>query len=374
MVKRKKPPRPAQPSADELVAKAREHGDRGELTLAEARFREALALAPDHIGILAMLGGVLVERGNADEAIDLLERARVAVPDFAPVHFALGTAYAMAGHDEIAVASMEIAGKLDPSSSLPFERLARLHIRAHRPREAIGVLRRVLRRDPTNTNATFMLAALTGENAAVPTDMPPELVADLFDTYASTFDTHLEGLAYRVPKALAALVGDVEPTARDWVVVDLGCGTGLAGVELRDRARTLIGCDLSPRMIDRAKERAIYDELHVEDLAATLSRASGVDLIVAADVFIYLGALDQTIAACAKALRPGGLLAFSTEKSDGADVALQPTLRQKHSESYLVGLARANELTVERAEPSILRVDQGESVHGILYLLRRGTM
>lgn len=372
MVKRKKP-RPTPPTADELVARAREHGDRGELALAEATFREALALAPGHIGILAMLGGVLVERGNATEAIDLLERARAAAPSFAPVHLALGMAYAMEGHDEIAVAAMETAGKLDPTSSLPFERLARHHIRAERPREAIGILRRVLRRDPGNANATFMLAALTGERAegAAPLETPLELVADLFDTYAPTFDSHLERLQYRVPKALATLVGEVEPAARDWVIVDLGCGTGLAGVELRDRARTLIGGDLSPRMIERAKERAIYDELAVEDLAATLARVRDVDLIVAADVFIYLGVLDETIAACAAALRPDGLLAFSTEKSDGADVALQPTLRHKHADGYLRGLARANSLTVERAEPAILRVDQGEPVHGVLYVLRR---
>lgn len=374
-MKRKKA-RPPTRTAEELVELGQQHAERGELAEAEAHYREALALAPDHLGVVTLLGLLLVERGDPEAAIDLLEGARARVPAFAPVQLALGSAYAAAGHDGLAVAAMEAAIKLDTTSTIPLERLAKHHIRANRPREAIGLLRRILRRDPGHAHARFLLGGLSDAPPEGKVESPPpELIADLFDTYAATFDQHLvEGLQYRVPKALAALItGAGAPAERSWCVVDLGCGTGLAGVELRACARTLIGSDLSPRMVTRARQRAIYDELHVEDLAATLARAREVDLIVAADVFCYLGELDATIAACVTALRPGGLLAFSVERGSGDDVALQPTLRYKHADAYIQRLATEHLLAVERAEPSILRIDKDQPVEGTLYLLRRAS-
>jgi predicted TPR repeat methyltransferase len=394
-MKRKKASASAR-TLDEVIDAASQHAARGELAEAEARYREALAIAPDHLGALTLLGMLLVDREKVEGAIDLLERARTVAPGFAPVQLALGSAYAAAGLDELAVAAMEIAIKLDTTSTVPLERLARHHILARRPREAIGLLRRVLRRDPTHAHAKFLLSGLAGDardtadgraavnlepldgageaRTATMVESPPAaLIADLFDTYAPRFDQHLlEELRYSVPRSLASLVGASGAAPdRSRRVLDLGCGTGLAGIELRPYARTLIGSDLSPRMVARARQREIYDELHVEDLATTLARERDVDLIVAADVFLYVGPLEATLAACTTALRPGGLLAFSVERSTGDDVVLQQTLRYAHADSYVLALASAHGLAVERAEPTVLRMDNGEPVSGVLYLLRR---
>lgn len=358
----------AGPSVDALLAQAAAQTERGDLAAAEASYRKALSLAPDHLGVCTLLGMLLVDRDRPDEAIDLLERVREEAPDFPPVHLALGTAYAAAGHDELAVAAMEMAIKLDTASTVPLERLAKHHIRSGRTREAIGLLRRILRRDPAHAQAPFLLAGLTGDHSTARVDAPPpELIAELFDTYATSFEQHLtEKLAYNVPKELVALVAPAPGLS----ILDLGCGTGLAGLELRPFARRLVGSDLSPRMVVRAKQRGIYDELHAEDLVATLGRARDVDLVVAADVFIYVGALEPTFAACATALAPGGVLAFSVEGGEG-DFALQPTLRYAHSEAYIRRLADAHGFTVERTAPSLLRIDNGKPVNGTLLVLRR---
>jgi predicted TPR repeat methyltransferase len=364
-------------SIDEIVEEARRHAERGEPARAAALYREALAIAPDHVGVLTLLGLLLVDGGEVDEAIDVLEHAREIAPDFPPVQLSLGSAYAAAGHDALAVTAMETAIKLDTTTTLPLERLAKHHIAARRPREAIGLLRRILRRDPDHADTKFLLAGLTGERTsdargvALP---PPELIADLFDTYAPKFDQHLvEVLAYRVPKSLAAMLAGLGVTAdRSARVVDLGCGTGLAGVELREHARVLIGSDLSPRMIARARERGIYDELHVEDLGATLARERDVDLIIAADVFIYVGVLEATFAGCASALRAGGRLAFSVERSDTQDVVLQTSLRYSHSDAYIRGLASTHGFSVEKAESTVVRLDhENQPIDGVLYVLRR---
>lgn len=358
---------------DALIAQAQQAAERGDLVAAETGYRAALAAAPDHLGAATLLGLLLVERGEIDGAIELLEHARDLAPGFAPIQLAVGSAYAAAGHDELAVAAMETAIKLDASSTLPLERLARHHIRAKRPREAIGMLRRVLRRDPDHAQARFLLAGLTGDAATALAAAPPaEWIADLFDSYAPTFDAHLvDELQYGVPRSLAALLAGLGmPADRSWRVVDLGCGTGLAGIELRACARELIGVDLSPRMIVRARQRGIYDALHCEDLGVVLARVHDVDLIVAADVFIYVGALEATFAACATALRPSGLLAFSVERSDTENVVFHTNLRYAHSDAYIRRLAGAHGFTIERCEPTVLRVDDGRPIQGLLYVLR----
>jgi predicted TPR repeat methyltransferase len=358
---------------DALIEQAQQAAERGDLATAEAGYRAALAVVPDHLGALTLLGLLLVERGEVDAAIELLEQARDFAPGFPPIQLAIGSAYAAAGHDELAVAAMETAIKLDTSSTVPLERLARHHIRARRPREAIGMLRRVLRRDPDHAQARFLLAGLTGDAKTALAAAPPSAwIADLFDSYAPTFDKHLvDELKYGVPRALAILLADLGmPSDRSWRVLDLGCGTGLAGIELRACARELIGVDLSPRMIVRARQRGVYDQLHCEDLGAVLSRAHEVDLIVAADVFIYVGALEATFAACAKALRPGARLAFSVERSETDDVVFHANLRYAHSEAYIRGLAGTHGFAIERSEPTVLRVDDGRPIHGVLYVLR----
>jgi predicted TPR repeat methyltransferase len=236
----------------------------------------------------------------------------------------------------------------------------------------------VLRRDPTHVQARFLLAGLAGEQAKAegdrPVPSPPaDLIADLFDVYAPKFDEHLvNGLKYSVPESLGTLVAEHGAAADgSWRVVDLGCGTGLAGGVFRPYAKTLIGSDLSPRMITRARERKLYDALYVEDLVATLSREREVDLVVAADVFIYVGVLEATFAACANALKPGGLLAFSVERSEVDDVILESTLRYAHSDTYVRRLATAHRFTIVHAVEAALRVEDMRPEVGVLYLLQR---
>lgn len=369
-MKRKK----AKLGVEELLAAGQQHNERGELPEAVACYAKALALAPDHPPTMCLLGLTLVDMEDYAGAIEVLERARAIAPEFAPIQLALGSAYSAAGEDHLAVTAMETAIKLDDSSTIPLERLAKHHLRQDRTREAIGLLRRVLRRDPDHAQAKYLLAGLTGDkDPAVIARPPGDLIGELFDAYAPSFDEHLtKRLQYNVPRALAELVAGCGVAADgSHVIVDLGCGTGLAGVELKSSARRLIGSDLSPRMIVKARQRGIYDELYAEDLVATLGRARDVDLVVAADVVIYLGDLEPTFAACATALRPGGLFAFSIERGENTDVELLSTLRYAHAPAYIERLAAQHGFAVERAQDSVLRVDKEQPVHGVLYALRR---
>jgi predicted TPR repeat methyltransferase len=233
----------------------------------------------------------------------------------------------------------------------------------------------VLELEPAHDRARFLVASLTGGHVDA---APADYVTELFDSYAPGFEAHLvDGLGYRAPAQLAELVaaagaGDELPQ-RAWRVIDVGCGSGLGGAAFRAIARHLIGSDLSPRMIEIARRRGIYDELHVEDLTATLRRArADADLIVAADVFIYVGALDDAFRAAAGALRPGGLLALSTERGDGDGFRLQPSSRYAHGDGYVRGLAQRHGFAVREARDTVLRTDHTGPVAGVLYLLAAG--
>jgi predicted TPR repeat methyltransferase len=368
-VKRKKPRPPRRP-AGELVAEALAHQERGELGDAERIYRAVLEREPDHHAALNLLAMILIERGDAASAGPMIARAIAVAPGVAWYHLNLGHALAAAGRDAEAAAAMAESARLDPASPIPRYDLGRHHLRHGRPHDALAALREVLARDPAHDRARFLVASLTGGH----TDTAPAgYVTELFDSYAPGFEAHLvDVLGYRAPAELAALVAAEHPAARDWLVIDLGCGSGLCGAAFRDHARRLIGSDLSPRMIEIARGRGVYDELRVEDLTATLARAAGADLIVAADVFIYVGALDAAFAGAAAALGPGGRFAFSTERGDGDGFRLQASRRYAHGDGYVRALAARHGFAVGAAQDTVLRIDHGGPVAGVLYVLAKG--
>lgn len=367
-MKRKKA-KPRRRPASELIAEALALQERGALVEPEQIYREVLRHEPDHHGALNLLAMILIEQNDPGAAATLITRAIAVAPDVAWYHLNLGHAYAAAGLDERAALAMQASAGLDPDSPIPRYDLARHHLRHGRPGEALVALRQVLDRDPSHERARFLVASLSGGHVDT---APADYVTELFDSYAPRFEAHLVNvLDYKAPAQLAELVATAgHPPRRAWQVIDLGCGSGLGGAAFSSFARHLVGSDLSPRMIEIARKRGVYDELHVEDLAATLRRAGAdVDLVVAADVFIYVGALDEPFRAAASALRPGGLLAFSTERCEGDGYRLLPSSRYAHADGYVRGLAQRHGFAVREAQDTVLRIEQSEPVSGMLYLL-----
>lgn len=192
--------------------------------------------------------------------------------------------------------------------------------------------------------------------------MPPAFVETLFDQYAPGFEAALVGrLGYQAPALLAR--GLTAPYGR---VLDLGCGTGLMGQELRGGATWLEGWDISAEMLREADGKAIYDRLDKRDLTALPLSAPHWDLITAADVFAYLGALEQILGWVAGALTDGGRLAFTVELHDGAEAyVLQESRRYAHAPGHLADLLIAAGFEA-RMEPAVLRQDRGAPIHGLL--------
>jgi predicted TPR repeat methyltransferase len=94
------------------------------------------------------------------------------------------------------------------------------------------------------------------------------------------------------------------------------------------------------------------------------------DLLFAADVFVYVGALEEVFQAAAAAIEPAGMFCFSVEAAQAQDLELRSTLRYAHSEHYVRDLADRSGFAVTRCVRQVLRTDQEKPIEGILFWLQ----
>lgn len=116
----------------------------------------------------------------------------------------------------------------------------------------------------------------------------PDDCVDAYKDWADTYEQDtVDGMNYVAPRVAAQrLAGLVKPGAE---ILDAGCGTGLAGVELAALGFTTIdGMDISPDMLDQARKKAVYRNLQVEDMTRTLSYGDeAYDAVVCVGTFTH---------------------------------------------------------------------------------------
>lgn len=276
-------------------------------------------------------------RSRVEEAIAAYRRAAAAVPvgGAGRVRLNLGLALRTQGRLEEAIPELQRAAELLPAEAAPRFHSGVALKRLGRAAEAAAAFRSCLAVEPAHAEAAHLLSALGSGPAADPPAAASEgYVRSVFDAAAGGYDDHLVNkLGYRGPEILEAAVATAigrrvpgaacaQEAAGGWeagLVLDLGCGTGLCGSWLRGVGHRLVGIDLSAEMLVQAEARGLYDALVAGDVLTALGdgRLVGpggrVQLIVAADVFVYLGALDGVLAAAAGVLAPCGLVAFTVE-------------------------------------------------------------
>jgi predicted TPR repeat methyltransferase len=308
----------------------------GEAQAAVALLRAQLESGGGLLTRLA-LGRALLAANEIPQALEELREAAALAPGIPDAVLALGEALLAAGHLPTAIAELQRALRLDPGCKKAQYTLGCAWLEAGETAQARDVL-------ATLATSASPLAACAAEKILEAEAMQraqrasPGYVRHLFDQFSADYDQRmLDVLSYRahlILRELAELV--ISAPGNSLAVLDLGCGTGLAGEAFRDLAKRLDGVDLSPRMIERAREREIYDELWVGDLEIALQRKKRrYDLIVAADTLVYLGDLSGAFAAASSHLRPNGYFLFTVEAKAGEGFELGPKRRYRHSEAYL---------------------------------------
>jgi predicted TPR repeat methyltransferase len=282
------------------------------------------------------------------------------------------------GEPDAAAELMEQALELVPAWAAGWYRLATYREKAGNTEGAIEAYRQTRDRSENDIFGAALKLALLGD-IATPDQPPSSYIERLFDDYAGRFETSLvEKLGYDVPQKLAALIAT---TGRHYTLaVDLGCGTGLLGPEIRGMVDRLEGFDLSQNMLAKAAEKHVYDHLEQADLSLTPDYTGlfsqgpqhRADLITAADVLMYLGNLESVFTAIVALAAPGADLTFSVEEATEAEgFCLAPSLRYAHSEAYVTALCGRHGFAVGTVSKTTIRKDGANTISGILFLARK---
>jgi predicted TPR repeat methyltransferase len=356
--------------ARDFFVQGLDHYQSGRFAAAELQFAASLALLPGRVSSLTNLGATRLKLGKFRDAADLLEEAVAKEPDNVEALAHLATALAELGHAARALACVERALQVNPDLGPAWTLRGSLLKELGRLDDARAAFRNAIEHGADTSTNHYQLASLGAEGA--PRTAPREYVQALFDGYADGFEEHLvQVLRYRAPDILVeGLVGPDRVFAR---ALDLGCGTGLCGLKLRPLARQLHGVDLSGNMVERAARRGVYDEVVHDDLAHFLNATPNrYDLVLAADVFIYVGALEDVFAGVARVLEPGGLFCFSVEKAqDGREFELRRSMRYAHSPGYIQKLAVQFGFEFRSTAEHSIRDDQRTPIPGFFAWLVR---
>ena len=326
-------------SPQALTNIARLQARREEWVRSEQTARRAIALAPEFGEAWHHLSLALLGQRRMDDAFEAAARAEQLLPRSAATTEAFGFALSASGDRE----------------------------------RLVAFYRDWLAREPDNPYVQHHLAASLGESSERASDAYVEKV---FDEFAVDFDLQLAKLKYCAPELVqGALRAALPAPSAQLAIADLGCGTGLCGPLVKPWARSLVGCDLSARMLERAARRGVYDAVVKAELVQFMAdRPGAFDVLVSADTLIYFGELGQAFAAAHAALRPGGTLCFTLEslpEDSAQDQRLTESGRYAHT---LAGLRRrlaAAGFAEPSIEPVVPRFESGKPVAGWLAIVRR---
>ena len=141
-------------------------------------------------------------------------------------------------------------------------------------------------------------------------------VADRYDGWAAGYDEDLAAWSYQAPAVVAEAVISRHATAAS--LLDVGCGTGLVGRELRARGfgGRVLGLDISHASLEGARQSGAYDSAEPADLQQPLpSPDDSVDVLVCVGVMTYLPDVEGLWREFARVTRPGGLV-VATQRED----------------------------------------------------------
>ena len=382
-----------------------EQFERQQFEAAAALFEQALRLAPGRPSVLMNLGASCVQLGRFEQADACLQQALAADDSQTDAWVAWGVTQMALGQWAQALHSHERARALGADGADFCLRWGQCLAHAGRLSEAVQAFDQALTHAPNLAEAWSQRAhaqrdmgqmdqAIAGYQRALALGADPELhryylaaispdqplvnapvayVQRLFDQYADDFESHLvDQLGYQGHSVLLQHL-PVDPAARFERVWDLGCGTGLCGSLIRPRADHLVGVDLSSAMVAKSRSLGVYDRLHAQELVDFLKQATEqADLVLAADVFIYVGQLEAVFEALSPRVRPGAWLAFTVEEADpGLEVQLHSSLRYAHALTYLQKLAARHGWQWAKVHHAPLRLDQAQPLMGAYVYLQK---
>ncbi|MFT3856490.1 MAG: methyltransferase domain-containing protein [Aquabacterium sp.] len=369
-----KPAMPSQVEIDALTTLFQQ----GRVAELEKQILRMTQQYPQHGVAWKFMGVLLRMQGKLAESLKPMQTACKLLPYDHEAFNNLGSTLEALKEPKFAEACYQRAIQVKPDYADGLLNLAHLLLHNGRPQEAAPLFERRLALTPDDDYVRHLVMSLRGQQSERAT---PGYVAKIFDNQADNFEAHwVEGLQYTVPRQLADLINACGQAPQGpWRVLDLGCGTGLMGVAIASRASELIGVDLSPKMLEKARSKGVYQSLLQADIDTVMKAeaAGSFDLITSADVFIHIGKIDEIVAEARRLLRTGGLMAFSVEtlelpEADTAQAATEYRLkasgRYGQSGAYLARLAEQHGFKALSITDTTLRTEVDKPVPGQLVI------
>ena len=348
------------------------YANSGEFDKAIGFYEKAISIKSNYAEAYYNLGYSFHKLGQLDRAVRSYKKVVEIKPDYAETHsnkILSVICYFSKGQVPDALDLLNILIKDSPEDALLFNMLGGCYASLGQIDMAIENYEMALTYKPNYAIPQHMLNSLTGNTSKEP---PKEYVKNLFDDYAERFDDSLVGqLQYSLPFIIKELILKLNITKSKYKkVIDLGCGTGLAGSDLRQISENLTGIDLSENMVAKAKELDIYDSLMVGDIVEKLdSSKEKYDLFVALDVFVYIGEPTSIFNAVKRCSNKNSLFIFSIETQEDEGYSLLKSSRYAHSDSYILDVA-SNGFSLVDSQNVQLRKEGNDWVNGKIYILK----
>lgn len=327
---------------------------------------------PDLFELYLNLGHCYLELNEPHEAEKYYQAALLFETDEAQVCFNLGVAAEAQSAWQRAMGYYQDALKYHPDYFEACNNIAVMMLRSQNLPQALAHFKRALAMKPGSAALQYIVDMISQDKRLEAA--PTEYVKQLFDSYADLFEQHVrESLNYQIPEVLLSVFEKEKPSAKHLSVLDLGCGTGLCGPLFAPFAQKLVGVDLSENMLSLAAQKKVYDELISDDMNHFLEgKFSAFDLILAADVFVYVGRLETIFSLVSEALKPGGHFLFSVEASwSDKEFVSHSSGRFSHSQPYVQFLAQQQGLKIIEVQQVVSREQRGQPVFAFVFLLRK---
>jgi len=331
----------------------------GQMDTAVNRYEKALDIKPDYADAHNNLAITLQGLDQLDAAVERYKKALAIKPDYAEAHYNLGDTLHKLGQLDASVRSYEKAIAIKPDYAEAHNNLGNTLKRLGQLDAAVRSYKKALAIKPDYVVPQHMINALTGNTSTKP---PKEYVKNLFDDYAERFDDSLvKQLQYKLPFLIKELILKLDPPRNKFErVIDLGCGTGLTGKELRDISNNLTGIDISSNMVAKTRELGVYDHLFVGDIVDILgSSKEKYDLFIALDVFIYIGELTKIFKTVRQCCNKNALFIFSIETQEEDGYSLLKSARYSHSEGYILKTASDGFKLIKSQEVNLRKEKEG---------------
>lgn len=332
-------------------------------------FSLARDLHPEDADICFNLALCRKKSGDIEGAIVGFRELLAIMDDHADCWYNLGGCYRDLHDDEQAVSCYRQVLVIDPEYLPAVNNLGYIHHRLGEVEQATICYEKLLSRRPEDEAVQYMLGALLGTPLA---SAPDTYVRNFFDTYAERFEESLvDGLGYDTPRELYICFARSSGGMKIFDSgLDLGCGTGLAGVAFKEVLRGLDGVDLSGNMLQLAAEKRCYNNLYQDTIGNYLKNTTATyDFFLATDVFIYVGELQEIFTSLRAVARPGALFCFSTEHQRSDGYRLLKTGRFAYSSEYIRCVAATTGWVVLTEEKSRLRKEREDWLEGRLWIL-----